>query len=216
MGKDRKKDSLSETDLRLWQDIARSVEPIAKEKPGRRVIADTVGDRDEGADRQAGKTKSGKSKARAAGPRAAPSTRAETPARTDPELPLSGVDRRTRQKLGRGQISVDATIDLHGLRQLDARGRLLGFFERCRARGLSWALVITGKGAAPYARHTLHSTEYQATPERGGVLRAALPEWLSEPEFRALVSGFQPAHPKHGGGGAFYVRIRRDRGRKDS
>jgi DNA-nicking Smr family endonuclease len=25
------------------------------------------------------------------------------------------------------------------------------------------------------------------------------------------VSGFQPAHPKHGGGGAFYVKLRRDR-----
>ena len=40
-----------------------------------------------------------------------------------------------------------------------------------------------------------------------------LPEWLHEPEFRAHVSGFQPAHPKHGGGGAFYVKLRRDRRR---
>jgi DNA-nicking Smr family endonuclease len=23
------------------------------------------------------------------------------------------------------------------------------------------------------------------------------------------VAGFQPAHPKHGGGGAYYVRVRR-------
>ena len=40
-----------------------------------------------------------------------------------------------------------------------------------------------------------------------------LTEWLHESEFRALVSGFQPAHPKHGGGGAFYVKIRRLRDR---
>jgi DNA-nicking Smr family endonuclease len=32
-----------------------------------------------------------------------------------------------------------------------------------------------------------------------------------EPEFRSLVAGFQPAHPKHGGGGAYYVRVRRIR-----
>ena len=32
-----------------------------------------------------------------------------------------------------------------------------------------------------------------------------------EQQYRALVSGFQPAHPKHGGGGAFYVKLRRIR-----
>jgi DNA-nicking Smr family endonuclease len=32
---------------------------------------------------------------------------------------------------------------------------------------------------------------------------------MHEPEFRRHVSGFQPAHPKHGGGGAYYVRLRR-------
>ena len=40
-----------------------------------------------------------------------------------------------------------------------------------------------------------------------------VPDWLHEAQFRALVSGYQPSHPKHGGGGAFYVRIRRIRER---
>ncbi len=77
--------------------------------------------------------------------------------------------------------------------------------------GQRLVLVITGKGASPFARHTLHGAEHFHAPEREGRLRRLLTEWLHEAEFRAHVSGFQPAHPKHGGGGAFYVKLRRDR-----
>ena len=33
--------------------------------------------------------------------------------------------------------------------------------------------------------------------------------WLSLPEFRSLVVGFEDAHIGHGGEGALYVRLRR-------
>jgi DNA-nicking Smr family endonuclease len=42
-----------------------------------------------------------------------------------------------------------------------------------------------------------------------GVLRRQVPQWLSQPEFRALVVGFEEAHIGHGGEGALYLRIRR-------
>ena len=45
-----------------------------------------------------------------------------------------------------------------------------------------------------------------------GVLRRQVPLWLSLPEFRSLVVGFEEAHVGHGGEGALYVRIRRARG----
>jgi DNA-nicking Smr family endonuclease len=44
-----------------------------------------------------------------------------------------------------------------------------------------------------------------------GVLRRQVPEWLSLPEFRNLVVGFEEAHIGHGGAGALYVRVRRAR-----
>ena len=47
-----------------------------------------------------------------------------------------------------------------------------------------------------------------AESERG-VLRRQVPQWLSLPEFRALVVGFEEAHIGHGGEGALYVRVRR-------
>jgi DNA-nicking Smr family endonuclease len=59
-------------------------------------------------------------------------------------------------------------------------------------------LVITGKG------------KMGAESERG-VLRRQVPQWLSLPEFRSLVVGFEEAHIGHGGEGALYVRVRRAR-----
>jgi DNA-nicking Smr family endonuclease len=69
--------------------------------------------------------------------------------------------------------------------------------------------VITGKGSSPFARHTLHGHSHFHTPEREGKLRREVPMWFHDVEFRKHIIGFQPAHPRHGGGGAFYVKLRR-------
>lgn len=123
--------------------------------------------------------------------------------------PISGLDRRTAQRMTRGNVELERRIDLHGIGVEMARVRLLEFLQVCQADGVRTALVITGKGDSPYSRHTLHGTGHFHSPERKGRLRRALSDWFQEPGFRAAISGFQPAHPKHGGGGAFYVRIRR-------
>ena len=82
--------------------------------------------------------------------------------------------------------------------QTRAHRALQSFLQRASSDGLSFVLVITGKGAA--------------APGSGrGVLRRQVPEWLNLPEFRALVVGFEEAHKAHGGEGALYVRVRRAR-----
>jgi DNA-nicking Smr family endonuclease len=136
-----------------------------------------------------------------------------TPRSASPAEPpaLTGLDRRTSQKLTRGLIAYEAKLDLHGTTVEQARGRLQRFLLDARARGNRLVLVVTGKGASPYARHTLHGDSHYHVPERQGRLRRLVSDWFHEPEFREHVSGFQPAHPRHGGGGAFYVRLRRRR-----
>ena len=42
-------------------------------------------------------------------------------------------------------------------------------------------------------------------------LKQQVPEWLRLPEFRRYVSGFEAAHTRHGGAGALYVRVRRQK-----
>lgn len=123
--------------------------------------------------------------------------------------PLQVLDRRTAQKLSRGQVEPEARLDLHGDSLETARLRLAHFVARERHNGAKFVLVITGKGTSPYARHTLHGFGHFHAPEREGRLRRELPHWLAEEQFRHHVVGFQPAHPRHGGGGAFYLRLRK-------
>lgn len=122
---------------------------------------------------------------------------------------ITGLDRRTTQKLTRGQVEIERRIDLHGTGIEMARVNLLGFLRSAQVTGVRNVLVITGKGDSPFSRHTLHGADHFHSPERAGRLRRLVTEWFHEAEFRSLVAGFQPAHPKHGGGGAYYVRVRR-------
>jgi DNA-nicking Smr family endonuclease len=124
--------------------------------------------------------------------------------------PLAAFDRRMAQRLTRGQLEPEARIDLHGDGLEIARIKLLHFLQSQRQQGNRLVLVITGKGASPFGRHTLHGAGFYHSPEREGRLRREVPIWLHEAPFRMTVAGFQPAHPRHGGGGAFYLRLRRN------
>ena len=121
---------------------------------------------------------------------------------------LTGLDRRQQQKFLRGQVEIEARIDLHGESLETARMKLWRFLSSCAQQRLRTVLVITGKGSSDFTRHTLHGRDYHESTGRDGRLRNALPDWMHEAAFRELVTGFQPAHPKHGGGGAVYIKLR--------
>jgi DNA-nicking Smr family endonuclease len=181
-------------DFELWAEVQRSVKPLRRAR----------------AASPAKPTPSPRRKEPAPPPPSHPPARAR---RADPEAPppLAAFDRRTSQKMTRGQVDIERRLDLHGTGIEMARVRLLQFLRQAAAEGARTVLVITGKGASPYARHTLHGKAHFHASEREGRLRRLVPEWLHEADFRSLVSGFQPAHPRHGGGGAFYLRLRRQR-----
>lgn len=182
-------------DKELWEDIKRSVTPLLR-KHARSLTKSRIS------------TSAEISVARAVHAVAhLPAAKRKPPSNVPP--PLSQLDRRTAQRLNRGQIEPEARLDLHGEGLETARIKLLHFLSRERQHGSRHVLVITGKGASPFARHTLHGTTHFHTPEREGRLRREVPMWLHEESFRQHAVAFQPAHPKHGGGGAFYVRLRK-------
>ena len=179
----RRKRALSEEERALWESVARQTKPIRK-KP-------------RAAKREAASQEVPVVAKTAAPPRPVPLDK--TPRVLKPDVPrLVSLGRRERSRLSRGRNDIDARLDLHGMTQTRAHHALFGFLQRAHHDGLTFVLVITGKG------------KMGAESERG-VLRRQVPQWLSLPEFRALVVGFEEAHIGHGGEGALYVRIRRSR-----
>jgi DNA-nicking Smr family endonuclease len=179
-------------DYALWEDVARTVKPLhktkAKKKPEAKVNADAPA---------APKSETP----------ANPIRRIPAPSHDPP--PLTGLDRKSERRMTRGQVEIEGRIDLHGTGIERSRERLLNFLVTSRAHGLRMVLVITGKGASPFTRHTLHGADHYHAPERQGRLRRLVPDWFHEEQFREHIAGFQPAHPRHGGGGAFYVKLRK-------
>lgn len=117
-----------------------------------------------------------------------------------PAPALVPLGRRVKQRVARGRDPIDGRIDLHGHTQKQAHAALGRFLQRAQADGARMVLVVTGKGGTRGGRDT--------GSERG-VLRRQVPMWLSLPEFRSFVVGFEDAHVGHGGEGALYVRLRR-------
>jgi len=135
--------------------------------------------------------------ARAPAPPAPESAHAAPRPRPLPELAPdrpAGLDRATAQRLRRGELAIEARLDLHGHTQEEAHRALIAFVEAAWRRGARCLLVITGKGGGT-----------------GGVLRTAFPRWLNGEELRGRVLAVAGARPQHGGAGAFYVLLRRQR-----
>ena len=181
----RRKRGLSEEERALWESVAKLVKPLRKRHRALKPSAAPA----ETALRAAPKA--------AASPKPVAPPRPVVPSKPAPP-PLAPLGRRERSHLSRGRKEIDARLDLHGMTQMRAHRALFGFLQRAHHDGLTFVLVITGKG------------KMGADSERG-VLRRQVPQWLGLPEFRALVVGFEEAHIGHGGEGALYVRIRRAR-----
>ena len=175
---------LSEEERALWESVARQVKPLRK-RP--RLAKPAV----------LSPTETHAAKL-ATSPR--PIVSAPAPKPSKPAMPpLAPLGRRERSRLSRGKDDIDARLDLHGMTQTRAHRVLHGFLQRAHHEGHTFVLVITGKG------------KVGGSEAERGVLRRQVPQWLSLPEFRTLVVGFEEAHIGHGGEGALYVRIRRAR-----
>jgi DNA-nicking Smr family endonuclease len=183
----RRNRGLSEEERALWESVAKQVRPLRKRPRVSKPAAEL-----QGAEANAAPKPAVSPKQPPTLPRIIPVPKPEPPA-------LAPIGRRERSQLSRGRKDIDARLDLHGLTQTRAHGKLLAFLQRAHHDGLTFVLVITGKGKVGGAES-----------ERG-VLRRQVPQWLGLPEFRAVVVGFEEAHIGHGGEGALYVRIRRMR-----
>lgn len=102
----------------------------------------------------------------------------------------SGIQRKVSQKLRRGQVTVQAVLDLHGKSRAQAHESMNYFLADCTKRGLRCVRIIHGKG-------------HRSGPE-GPVLKHAVASWLVQ---RADVLAYTSARPVDGGTGAVYVLL---------
>lgn len=112
------------------------------------------------------------------------------------------MDPKSNRRLRKGKLTPQARIDLHGMTLAEAQPALTGFILRSHAAGLRLVLVITGKGRG--------SRNDAGLPlSRPGALRHNVPHWLHMGAMGQMVAQVLPAHDRHGGGGAYYVWLRK-------
>ena len=113
------------------------------------------------------------------------------------------MDHKSFGKMKRGKLKPEGRLDLHGMRVDTAHPALNRFILGAQASGKRLVLVITGKGK--------DRDEPGPIPTPRGVLRNQVPQWLSLPPLAQAVLQITPAHISHGGDGAYYVYLKRNR-----
>ena len=121
----------------------------------------------------------------------------------DNKINSPNMDKKNFKKLVKGKMEIEGTIDLHGLTADQAKIKLITFINHSYSLGKRLIIVITGKGK--------HKGFDEFQRPINGVLRQNLPEWLSGPSVSNKILQVTQAQPKHGGAGAFYVYLRRQR-----
>ncbi|MBQ0817035.1 MAG: Smr/MutS family protein [Hyphomicrobiaceae bacterium] len=186
-----KRDDETENDAKLWARIARTATPLQKNRVTQRPTPSNPP----------------QAKSKAPAPMVEPPSSPRLPAKPAARQklgPTAGpLDRQTARKLDKGRLAVEARLDLHGMRQHDAHIALRKFLKSAQGRGLRHVLVITGKGSPRDSSVSIYDHEPR------GVLRQAVPHWLSDGDLAPLIVNFSEAPQRLGGGGALYVRLRK-------
>ena len=104
---------------------------------------------------------------------------------------LQELDRRLARKVQAGKICMEKTLDLHTHTFQEAEEKVFRFIQSAVRMRMRWIMIITGKGS-----------------QKPSVLKAALPDWLTNPRISDYVICMMPAHPRDGGAGAFYIHLR--------
>ncbi|MCV6625962.1 MAG: Smr/MutS family protein [Cellvibrionaceae bacterium] len=186
----KKKRQLTEQDQALWEQVAKTVTPL-KERPNAPDI----------------KPRKMVVRKEDAAPIPDEWRRYNAP------QPNSFVEKRTQRKIATGNKGVDRSIDLHGMNKEQAYNVLRSAIESGIRRGDKVLLVVTGKGGKRFSQLAPDTpTAYRTRDDfdqHGGVLKQAVPEWLSSHEMRMFVESFGPAAKHHGGDGALYVLLRK-------
>ena len=118
------------------------------------------------------------------------------------DMENGGIDKSTLNKFKKEEFKIEAVLDLHGYKEDDAFEKVEDFITDCYNKGKRCVVVVTGKGH-------LHQNEDIYTPT--GVLKRQTPQWLNMPRIRSMILIFKNPAERHGGNGALYILLRRNK-----
>jgi len=103
-----------------------------------------------------------------------------------------GLQHKLIKRLRRGELAIEAELDLHGMFREEARSAIIEFLAACKQARLRCVRIIHGKG------HGSH--------QKRPILKQYVNHWLRQ---RDEVLAFCSARPVDGGTGAIYVLLKR-------
>jgi len=115
----------------------------------------------------------------------------------DPKKIPSGISASQADKLKKGKIRPEKTIDLHGFTQFRAHSYINEEILKCYNSNIRSLLIITGKKFGKLGAE--------------GVLKKEVPKWLNLSPLKEIILMTSWATPRDGGEGALYVLLRRVR-----
>ena len=104
----------------------------------------------------------------------------------------NGLQQRLLKQLKRGDLTVEASLDLHGQIIEEAGKSLTSFLDEAQSVGCRCVIVIHGKGTRSAAGRP--------------VLKTQVNHWLRE---SPAVLAFSSTQPRHGGTGSVYVLLKK-------
>ncbi|MBF0860723.1 DNA mismatch repair protein MutS [Gluconobacter kanchanaburiensis] len=127
-------------------------------------------------------------------PASAPSARPVVrPSELSVGVRAPGLDDTSWKRLSRGQMKVDARLDLHGYVVQEAFERLHDFMQRARTRNWRCVEVVTGLGSG----------------QTSGQIRRELPLWLQRGDLRSMVLAVVHPHAANHGSVRILLKTRR-------
>ncbi len=106
-----------------------------------------------------------------------------------------GADSELLPKLRRGDFSIQAHFDLHGMTTSEARKAVERFILASVVKGLRCVLIIHGRGIN--------------SRDQIPILKQRVATWFKRGRLKHLVLAFATARPCDGGAGALYVLLRK-------
>ena len=110
---------------------------------------------------------------------------------------ISSLNNKLRFSISKGTVIIDAKLDLHGFSVNNAYDKLINFLNYSINQRYKKLLIITGKGIN--------------SPDNTSIIKESFFDWLQTWEMKASILYINYAHKKHGGNGAFYVFLKKQR-----